>query len=156
MSHALAFRLVFPDGALLKELPCRRNLFAAKNPQARNLKHVFTADDPRRHLRLSNAYTSSEDIGLSCETVRKVTSFFNFSKCHGWHLCFKIRAKRLPNDTVRRTSRLRPRRINNPSPLWRLVTSATAVSIANFFVGMLDEYETEGGNRNKAIVLPKP
>ncbi len=28
-------------------------------------------------------------------------------------------------------------------------------SIANFFVGMLDRYETEGGNRNKAIVLPK-
>ncbi|WP_143549370.1 DUF1003 domain-containing protein [Rhodopirellula bahusiensis] len=28
-------------------------------------------------------------------------------------------------------------------------------SIANFFVGMLDGYETEGGNRNKAIVLPK-
>ena len=29
-------------------------------------------------------------------------------------------------------------------------------SIANFFVGMLDSYETVGGNRNKAIVLPKP
>ena len=28
-------------------------------------------------------------------------------------------------------------------------------SIANFFVGLLDEYETTGGNRNKAIVLPK-
>lgn len=27
-------------------------------------------------------------------------------------------------------------------------------SIANFFVGMLDELETEGGNRNKQIVLP--
>lgn len=29
-------------------------------------------------------------------------------------------------------------------------------SIANYFVGMLDDYETVGGNRNKAIVLPKP
>jgi len=28
-------------------------------------------------------------------------------------------------------------------------------SIANFFLGILSDYETVGGNRNKAIVLPK-
>ena len=28
-------------------------------------------------------------------------------------------------------------------------------SITNFFLGILCDYETVGGNRNKAIVLPK-
>lgn len=28
-------------------------------------------------------------------------------------------------------------------------------SIANFFLGILSDYKTIGGNRNKAIVLPK-